>query len=523
MQSVEAAVLRENSVEPSLAGARGPSLAGARGPRSRRASSESGGECPTGTSAAAARPSSTRLVVFLVGVVGLGKSSLARALCEWLRPACIAADIDQDRFKARGAAARGAMLAALHELLDEGLDVVIVHRNGPGSEPIVGALRARGVPWVCVYPSELLCSAPQPAALLGAAGALLARADGDAPGLAGLSAPEKVALMRNFFAALPAAAAAIAPLGGPAALPLSYFAVEEGDAPGARAAGPCAPALRWLLAAAGQAPFSAAAAGAGEEDAALARAAAGAGVRHRPLAALCAELGPRLRALCELPAAERAAALGACSGGDAGAGAGAGAGGDAYVAVFLARAGAAAEALFSEAAGHGREQLHVTLAHRSCEPAAVGAVLARAGLRGARARVRVSHRFAASWAAGAAGAPASVEALVVAGLRVEGEGGEDLLPLVASRAPHLTLRASGATCNAAAGAALRLLLAHAGGALPCAPAEFAAEGVHFSVAPLELDMAGVVATAGEVAKWKAEGRWAAAGAVEAAGEPPRPQ
>ena len=69
----------------------------------------------------------------------------------------------------------------------------------------------------------------------------------------------------------------------------------------------------------------------------------------------------------------------------------------------------------------------------------------------------------------------------------------DLLPFVASHAPHITLRAEGATANVAAGAALRLL--RTGGALPDAHgATRTIEGVTFTIEPCELDLVGLVAT-----------------------------
>ena len=454
------------------------------------------------TSAAAPGSSATRLVVFLVGVVGLGKSTLARALCEWVKaappqsvgaPPWTASELDQDRFgvgssDAARAAVRAALLAALHAQLDAGVDLLIVHRNGPGSAPLLEVCRSRGVPWVCVFPSELLSGAPAPHAVLGTAAALLAREDAAAPGFSALGGSERVALLRNFFTALPSAAASIVGLAGSAALPLAYF--EEAAAPSgddecaARRAAEAA-ALRWLLAAAGLRGFECAAPVVG--DAGLAAAATMQhGVRHRPLASLCTELGPRLLKLAALPDAARCG-LGSCE--DAVAQE------DAYVGVFLSRSEASAP-LFASA--HGRD-LHITLAHRDTAPAQLASLVA-AGVLGARVAVSVSHRFTAHWEAGAAAAPASVTALVVDGLLTLAEGGregENLLARVASHAPHVTLLAEGAAANVAAGAALRLLLAHAGGALPSVAATMEVAGVRFAVAPEPLQLVGVVATFGD--------------------------
>ncbi len=168
--------------------------------------------------------------------------------------------------------------------------------------------------------------------------------------------------------------------------------------------------------------------------------------------------------------------------------------GDAYIGVFLAAQGGAAAPVLATASP-GRD-LHVTLAHCTSSPAQLAALVARPGLLGARVAVRVTHRFSAAWAAGAVGAPASVSALVVGGL-VQEEGGVDLLPCVASRAPHVTLRAQGAAPSVAAGAALRLLLAAAGGALPQAAAVVEAQGVRFEVEPMPLELVGIVSTCGE--------------------------
>jgi hypothetical protein len=455
---------------------------------------------PLAARAPAAAPSATRLAVFVVGIPGLGKSALARALCGWVAASSslTAAEVDQDRFMGSGsgdaarAAARDAMMAALHAHLDAGVGLLICHRNGPGSAPLMGALRVRGVPWVVVFPAELLCAAPEPGAVAGAGASLLARADADAPVLAGLSPAEKVAVLRNFLAALPAAAADIAPLASAAALPLAYFFSAGGG--GATAAATAAEtvaegaALRLLLAAAGQSPFSAAAKGAGAEDAALASAVTadgGSGARRRSLEEICLDIGPRLLALASLPDAQRCA-LGA-GGVEESVGEG-----DTYVAAFLLRGGARAPHPAAAAAYAAGRELHVTLAHAASAPAQLRDVLAR-GLLGARVRVACTHAVSATWTAGGAGTPARVDALVVARLEVDGSG-EDLLPLVASRTPHITLRAEGATANVAAGAAMRLLLAHTRGALPEAPATFAVQGVEFVVEPAPFDALAVVAT-----------------------------
>jgi hypothetical protein len=120
-----------------------------------------------GTAAASnARPSSTRLVVFLIGVVGLGKTSLAHALTAWLtahapRPtaataaappaAASAAAMDQDEFSSLGReGSRAAVLRRLHDLLDADTTYIIVHRNGPGSAPLLAALQVRERGGVCV-------------------------------------------------------------------------------------------------------------------------------------------------------------------------------------------------------------------------------------------------------------------------------------------------------------------------------------------------------------------------------------
>ena len=496
------------------------------------AQGDSGVEC--------APPSATRLAVFLVGVVGLGKSTLARALCQWARGAeniaeggacasAAAAELDQDSLLPAppGCSGEAALLAALHCHLDAGARLLFIHRNGPGSAPLLEALRARGVPWVCVYPSQLLAAAPCARSLLGAARALLARG-AEAPGLAALDGPQRVAVLRGFFTALPSAAAAIAPLAGAGALALRYFEERAAAPPPAPTPAPAAEAelvaLRWLLTACGQAPFSQPAAG--PEDAALAEAAgaeargaaaaqgaaaaaaagapAGAGAqegaaaaRHRPVQALCAELGPRLLALAALPDAERCA-LGSGAGPP-----------HAYIGVFLRPSAAVAEALGGAGSDGPRpaRQAHVTLAHRESCPWGLAAAL-HSGLLGAPCSVRVSHRYTAAWEAGAAGAGAEVEGWVVAGLRRvaaavgggAGQGGGeedlDLLPRVASLAPHVTLRVRGAASSAGAGVALRLLLAHVGGAaaLPQAAAEVVVQGVRFTVAPEALELEGVVAT-----------------------------
>lgn len=151
-------------------------------------------EAPSGSGA----PSRTRLVVFVVGVVGLGKTTLALALRDWLlargppapptaaAAAPFAAALDQDEFHALGKeGAKAAVLARLHALLDAGVGVVLLHRNGPGSGPLLQALRARAVRWAVLGPAELLPPPPGegvagsrrlPAAVLSVARSLATRA-----------------------------------------------------------------------------------------------------------------------------------------------------------------------------------------------------------------------------------------------------------------------------------------------------------------------------------------------------------
>ena len=150
-------------------------------------------------------PSRTRLVVFVVGVVGLGKTTLALALRDWLLlraqgagdapeagpPA--AAALDQDEFAALGRdGSRAAVLARLQALLDEGVGVILLHRNGPGSAPLLATLAARAVPWAVLYPAELVCSergSPPAAAVLAIARSLQARAEAAAMATAATAAP----------------------------------------------------------------------------------------------------------------------------------------------------------------------------------------------------------------------------------------------------------------------------------------------------------------------------------------------
>lgn len=57
---------------------------------------------------------------------------------------------------------------------------MLVHRNGPGSAPLLAALAARGVPWAVLSPQELCAEggsvAPLPAAVLAVARSLRSRA-----------------------------------------------------------------------------------------------------------------------------------------------------------------------------------------------------------------------------------------------------------------------------------------------------------------------------------------------------------
>ena len=466
---------------------------------------------PDATLAAQQRPSATRLAVFIVGVVGLGKTTLAHALVDWFAAAAAAAaaaadatpatpltaqELDQDRFAGLGgtgeegrAAQRAALLTALHTILDAGTPLVLIHRNGPGSRGLLEALRCRGVPWVCVYPQELLGDAPRAHAVLACAASLLQRRDSEAgapQGMGALAAAQKMKVLRFFYAALPEAAASIAPLDSARALPLAYFAPQ----PAPLSQGAAEAVLWWCLGAAA-AGLKAGESEAEAWDAALAEAAGSADAvgalgARRAVKELCEELGPRLRELAGLEEGERCSLVGE---------GGAGEREDAYVGVFLARTPASAP-LF---AAHAERDLHVTLAHCVTAPGAVAAA-AGAGWLGARVAVGTSHRICAEWAC--AGGKARVEALVVTQLRMlpgEGPGCSsemDLLPMVRSGAPHVTLRAEGAS-SVAAGAVLRLLQAHCSSAgLPVESAVVQVQGVRFSVQPEAGDFLGVVAMCG---------------------------
>ena len=76
------------------------------------------------------------------------------------------------------------------------------------------------------------------------------------------------------------------------------------------------------------------------------------------------------------------------------------------------------------------------------------------------------------------------------------DSGLDLLPMVRSGAPHVTLCAEGAS-SVAAGAMLRLLQVHCGAAgLPSESAVLQVQGVHFTVQVEAGEFLGVVAMCG---------------------------
>lgn len=150
-EAVAAAAARPDApavtVAYDAAGAAAAVSTGTRTPLPAQSGDEGGGK-PTAPAlvpgATAARASLTRLVVFVVGVVGLGKTTLALALREWLAarprprasspadvagadrgavavPPPLAAAVDQDEFSSLGReGSKAAVLARLHELLDEG-------------------------------------------------------------------------------------------------------------------------------------------------------------------------------------------------------------------------------------------------------------------------------------------------------------------------------------------------------------------------------------------------------------------
>lgn len=106
-----------------------------------------------------------KLAVFVVGTTGLGKSRLCIDAVEMLsnrtKPLRAVA-LDQDMHARHGMkASSDYYLADLRKALDDAsVQVVLIHRNGPGSEATLAELRRRGIPFVAALPSDLLPFGP---------------------------------------------------------------------------------------------------------------------------------------------------------------------------------------------------------------------------------------------------------------------------------------------------------------------------------------------------------------------------